>query len=161
LSELFNILPTPPQFDEERARVLAFVKQAVPDAIVEEVGSTAIRGLLGKQDIDIAVLTSKETFDAIRRRLDSIFERDADQFSDSVYQAYLVKSFLDVKIQATVRGGPHDTFDEFLEALRTEPRLVDAYNQLKLHWHGRPMHEYREAKASFIRETIAQFKGQQ
>jgi GrpB-like predicted nucleotidyltransferase (UPF0157 family) len=155
MSDVFYIVPRPAQFEQERARILTLVRRVVPDAIVREIGSTAVQGILGKQDLDIVVLASEGTFDAIRRRLDVVFERDLDQFRDAIYQAYRVESFLDVKIQATVHGGPHDTFDAFLEALRVEPTVADGYNRLKLRWHGRPMHEYREAKSAFICAAIS------
>lgn len=140
----------------EVERVLALVRAVIPsDAEVLEVGSTAVPGVIGKGDIDLLARASEEHFDALRDALDAHFERNATQLSNAVYQGYLVPSMFDVAIQCTVRGGPYDDFEGFLQALREDPAEVRAYNALKREWDGRPMTEYRAAKAAFVERVLA------
>lgn len=151
----FLVRPRPGDLDVERDRVVAAVRAVIPaEAEVFEVGSTAVPDVIGKQDIDLLVRAPAEAFESTRRALDRAFARNPDQLSTEQYQGYRVASHHDVAIQCTVKGGRHDTFLEFLDALRRSPELVQAYNDLKHQWHGHDMDEYRQAKAVFILETL-------
>jgi len=130
------------------------VRTAVPLASVLEVGSTAVEGVVGKQDIDIVVRVPAESFADTRDILDRMFSRNASQMSNSEYQGYLVTSSLDVAIQLVVAGGKYDTFVAFLQALSTDPTIRQAYNQLKIAWNGQPMQDYRVAKQEFIESVL-------
>lgn len=156
MSQQFLVRARPADLDEERDRVLAAVLAVVPrEAEVFEVGSTAVPGVVGKQDIDLLVRAPLHAFARTRQALDAAFSRDPGQLSNEQYQGYRVTSPHDVAIQCTVKAGPHDTFLEFLEALRGSPELVDAYNALKMQWHGRDMDAYRGAKSAFIQAALA------
>lgn len=138
----------------ERDRVIAILKSCVPAEWISEVGSTALEGVIGKQDIDILVLVPEASFLEVRGRLDSTLRRDRNQLSDDQFQGYIFESSLDVAVQLTVKGGTYDEFHQFLDALRESPNLVDAYNTLKIEYDGKPMAEYREAKSAFIRSVL-------
>ena len=138
----------------ERARALALVQHALPTASIAEVGSTAVPGVLGKQDLDFVAKVPAPRFDAARTALDAAFARNPDQISTPEYQGYTIESPLDIAIQLIIAGGPHDNFDRFAQALRANPDLRTAYNSLKAAWHGRPMGEYRAAKAAFIQSVL-------
>jgi GrpB-like predicted nucleotidyltransferase (UPF0157 family) len=135
--------------------VLAAIGELCPDADVREVGSTAIEGLPGKGDLDVLVRAPRSSFDATRAALDEVFPRDEQQFSSDIYQGYRVPSELDVAIQLTVTGGPHDDFVAFLELLRADATLLAAYADLKRDWNGRSMADYRAAKRAFIEAALA------
>jgi len=74
--------------------------------------------------------------------------------STEIYQGYTVNSELDVALQLTIEGGPHDTFLDFLENLRRSPELREEYNKLKKEFHGAPMTSYRDAKSRFIEASL-------
>jgi GrpB-like predicted nucleotidyltransferase (UPF0157 family) len=150
----FLIRPEPVGLRDEVARVVAQIRAILPDADVHEVGSTAIPALPGKQDIDLLVRVTEAEFSSACRALDQHFPRNEHQFSSHDYQGYTVPSVFDVAIQATVRDGPHDTFLDFLDALRRDDALIARYAELKRSWHGRPMAEYRLAKARFIESVL-------
>jgi len=122
---------------------------------VQEVGSTAVRGIVGKQDLDFLVLVTTSEFPIVRSKLDEIFPRNPEQLSNEEYQGYTVESKLDVAIQLTVEGGAHDTFLEFLVCLRESDVLRAEYNLLKQAFDGRAMDEYREAKHEFIERVLS------
>lgn len=131
------------------------MRAAVPDAEVTEIGSTAVPGVIGKQDIDLLLRVPAVRFAETRARLDAAFERDAQQLSNDCYQGYRIPSALDIALQVTVEGGPYDDFLPFLEALRASPELIAAYNALKRDWDGHPMDRYRAEKARFIEHILA------
>ena len=138
----------------ERQRVLTALGELVPPEWAHEVGSTAVDGLIGKQDLDFLVLTPANAFAATRETLDEHYERNPVQLSSEVYQGYTVQSELDVAIQLTVAGGPHDTFLDFLQKLQTDTGLRASYNALKRRYDGEPMADYREAKSAFIKAAL-------
>jgi GrpB-like predicted nucleotidyltransferase (UPF0157 family) len=152
---VFRVADPDPRLPAERERVLAELRGALADAEVLEVGSTAVPGLIGKGDLDVLVRVPPERFAETRARLDAALPRNAEQLSTEIYQGYLVPSPLDVAVQLTVAGGPHDTFVAFLDALRDDPRLVEEYVALKRRWDGQPMDAYREAKGAFVRRVLA------
>lgn len=141
--------------DEERKRALNLIADAVAVEWIHEVGSTAVAGLLGKQDLDFLVLVPASKFEETRAALDSRFARNAEQMSNDVYQGYKIESEHDVAIQLTVENGPYDTFLVFLDQLRTRPGLRDEYNDLKKSFDGRSMAEYRKAKQEFVERVLA------
>lgn len=156
MTELFHIRNINPSLlASERNRVLQLLKGLTPAGAAMEVGSTAVTGVIGKQDLDFMVRVDKDAFIEVRQTLDKQLERNPDQLSNDEYQGYYVVSPLDVAIQLTVTGSQYDNFEQFLEALRTDPHLVETYNDLKQKWDGKPMDEYRHAKASFIESVLA------
>ena len=141
--------------ERERDRALGFLECEIPDLHLMEVGSTAVEGLIGKCDIDLVASVPIDDFDRFRKALDGVLSRDPNQLSSDQYQAYIFPSDLDVKIQLTIKGGPYDKFEEFLNALKEDPKRVSTYNDIKLKWNGRPMEDYRRAKAEFIEFVLS------
>lgn len=151
----FRLLPRPPELGDVAVAILGDLRALLPDAEVYEVGSTALPEMPGKQDLDVLVRVPETAFEATRARLDARFPRNPDQYSSSIYQGYCVPSHLDVAIQLTVAGGPHDGFLRFLDALRADPARAAAYAALKRVMDGQPMDAYRAAKAAFIEATLS------
>lgn len=139
----------------ERERVLMLLRACVPPECVHEVGSTAVPGVVGKQDLDFLVRVSMQDFDGICAVLDQRFRRNADQLSNDTYQGYKVESDLDVAIQLTVEGGVNDDFLDFVRQLRASASLRAEYNELKQSFDGRSMDEYRAAKGAFIERALS------
>jgi GrpB-like predicted nucleotidyltransferase (UPF0157 family) len=154
-ADLFHVADLDPRLPGERDRVLAELRGALPEAEVFEVGSTAVPGVIGKGDLDFLVRVPPAGFAHTRASLDAWMPRNTNQLSTDIYQGYLVPSPLDVAVQLTVTGGPHDNFLVFVDALRSDVALVTEYNALKRRWHGQPMDSYREAKSAFIQRVLA------
>ena len=63
MAEEFRINSIDPEaLDAERHRVLALLAARVPSEYVHEVGSTAVAGVVGKQDLDFLVLVPTRDF---------------------------------------------------------------------------------------------------
>ena len=157
MTELFQLKDIEPnKLKSEKNRILKWLKELIPDALVMEVGSTAVRGAIGKEDIDILVRVEKKNFVKVRDILDKQFERNLEQISNSEFQGYCVVSSLDVAIQLTIIGSQYDSFERFLNILKTDPSLLKKYNDIKRKWNGKPMDEYRQAKSDFIESVLLQ-----
>ena len=153
--DTFRIVSHEPlRLERERARLFAVVRDATPVGSLLEVGSTAVEGVVGKEDIDFALVAPPHQFGVARADLDRRFERDLQQISNSEYQAYRIPSIFDAAIQLFVAGSQYDTFQSFLTHLRKSPSLRRAYNDLKSEWNGRPMQDYRAAKRRFIEAAL-------
>ena len=162
MDDIFRIIEPDPQIlDAARDEVLSNLNAQLSGVRIEEVGSTAVDGVIGKGDLDLLVLAPREKFAATRGHLDSLYPRNPEQLSNDEYQGYLVPSMLDVAIQLTIEGTQYDTFLSFLsflsflDLLKSSAALRDAYNQLKRNMHGKPMTEYRAAKSQFIESALA------
>lgn len=141
--------------EAERRRVSDDLKKLLPEEWIHEVGSTAIEGLIGKQDLDFLVRVPASEFNEARKTIDAALRRNPNQMSNDIYQGYVVESQLDVAVQLTVEGGPHDTFLVFLERLRGNADLRQRYNALKRKFNGQTMTEYRDAKKEFIEDVLS------
>ncbi len=150
--------PSPLQRDDVD-RALADVRDVLPWAEVREVGSTAVHGVLGKQDIDLLARVPEDRFQEAFEALAERFEHNPKQLHTEEYAGFIISRIPDVALQLTVKGGPHDDFEPFLQLLRTDPALRRAYNELKRAWDGKPMEAYRQAKAAFIERALQQAEG--
>lgn len=140
--------------DTERRRVVDMLSALLNRDYIFEVGSTAVDGVIGKNDLDYFIRVPGEEFFQVREILDSRFERNSNQISTDEYQGYIVESELDVAIQLTISGELHDDFLDFLDLLTGSSDLRERYNELKRNYHGKPMDEYRDAKREFIETAL-------
>lgn len=138
----------------ERTRILSVLETLSLPAEIIEVGSSAIDGVIGKEDVDFLVRTVPDQFKKVCTVFDDYFDRDVNQLSNEQYQAYKVPSDIDISLQVTPEGSPYDHFEAFLAILRQNRATRDSYNQLKRDYDGEPMSQYREAKAAFIMEQL-------
>jgi GrpB-like predicted nucleotidyltransferase (UPF0157 family) len=156
LAERFEIQNLDPELiKSERDRIFPVLQRILPFAKVIEVGSTAVEGVIGKQDIDFLARVPRNLFHAAKEALDQNFYRNERQFSAEDFQGYRVSSPLDIAIQLTAENGEHDVFERFLTLLRSDPELRRTYNELKVAFNLRPMDEYRVAKGDFIKRALA------
>jgi acyl-CoA thioester hydrolase len=130
--------------DELRAALHALV----PRAHVEHVGATAVPGLPTKGDVDVQVRVHRDQFDDARARL-------AQQYrpSEHAYQAPDGASF-DVDaphgpamVHLTVIDSEADEQWVYRELLREDRSLLSSFRQLRHAYEGRPMSQWRAAKA--------------
>jgi GrpB-like predicted nucleotidyltransferase (UPF0157 family) len=153
--EIFHLKKIDPEFlARERERAMTLLRRILGNIYIKEVGSTAIAGTIGKGDIDLLITVRADDFLSARTKLDLAFERDSDQLSNDIYQAFIIPSSVDIKVQLTVRDGPYDRFEAFLNVLRKDPKVLAQYEALKRSMDGKPMSVYRKAKAQFIQSVL-------
>ena len=153
--EIFRIQPPKVRLTRiEKVRVLRILRHLLPFSEVKETGSTAVPGVIGKQDLDFLVKVKTPQFRSARSTLDENFLRNAKQVSNENIQGYLIDSHVDIALQLVVENSEYDIFDEFVSALKHDPNLRLAYNHLKIQWDGMPMDDYRKAKRAFIEAIL-------
>jgi GrpB-like predicted nucleotidyltransferase (UPF0157 family) len=144
--------------DSERERILRLIKKVIPFALPKEVGSTAVDGVVGKQDLDFALRVPSSRFYEAQSILDSQFDRNDALRPVVGYQRYLVHSKLHVLVHLVVEGGYYDSdFDRFIKLLVTNRELRIAYNNLKIAYNGQSMSEYKRKKKAFIESALAKY----
>ena len=155
--EIFRIQPLQYRLLRmEKVRVIRMVRALIPFAEVKEIGSTAVAGVIGKQDLDVLVKVENNKFELAKSKLDECFPRNLAQLSNNNIQGYSVDSKVEVALQLVVKDSPYDCFDAFLDALSHDARLREKYNLLKTQWDGKPMEDYRTAKSLFIEAVLTE-----
>lgn len=89
---------------KEKVRVLRMVRALIPFAEVKEIGSTAVAGVIGKQDLDVLIKVDNNNFGLAKRILDEFFSRNGTQLSNENIQGYRVDSKADISLQLVVKG---------------------------------------------------------
>ncbi len=125
----------------------------IPEAVVEEVGSSSIQGCLTKGDVDFLVIVSKSNFNVARDRLVEFYEINDMDFIEYFESFKGKREGVDIGIQLCVNDNPFG-FLIFKKAMTASPKLVDDYNKIKIEASGLDVDEYRKAKNKFIESVI-------
>jgi GrpB-like predicted nucleotidyltransferase (UPF0157 family) len=132
------------------------LQNILPSSDIRHVGATVIPNCLTKGDLDIVVRVAAIDFASANDILSKAFKRNEGSVSTDDFAAFQdANTSPHLGIQLTTMGGPFDVFHIFAEALRSDPTLVAAYNDLKRRFVGRPMSDYRMAKDRFVAEVLA------
>jgi GrpB-like predicted nucleotidyltransferase (UPF0157 family) len=141
-------------FVEHRRRVL----ELLPQAEVEHVGSTAIRGALTKGDLDLLVRVKPGDFDAAVAGLRSLYVVEQWENWTATFASFAYPQAADppVGVQLAVAGSADEAlFGPFRDALVADPALLAEYNALKLQHDGEDYERYTDVKAEFIKRVLA------
>jgi GrpB-like predicted nucleotidyltransferase (UPF0157 family) len=140
-------------FDEMRAQL----EELLPRARIEHVGSTSVPGSITKGDLDICVLVGPGAFESAEGVLANRFSRNAGSDRTDSFASFVAAAVgrIPVGIQLVLRGGQEDDFLRWRDLLRGSLQTLEAYNDLKRQWHGRPHDQYRRAKSRFIAGALS------
>ena len=133
------------------SRIERQLRELLPGAEIEHVGSTAIPGCLTKGDLDIQVRVSTEAYAAARRKLAELYE-----INEGGFAADDATSFEDYStepphgVHLTVINGSCDIQWRFRDAIRASGELRQEYDEFKRRFEGRPAKAYRDAKCDFV-----------
>jgi len=140
-------------FEEIAARLRAILPVS---ADIRHIGATAIPGCLTKGDLDIVVRVHSRDFERADAALAGAFARNAGSDRTDDFSAFEDNGASpSLGVQLTALSGPCDDFHRFVDVLGREPGLVAEYNALKTRFNGKPMDDYRNAKAEFIARVLA------
>lgn len=130
------------------------IKQLIPFAIVEHIGSSAIPHAISKGDLDIYIEVPAQQFlDAIKDLQQLNFKEKPDTLR--THELCMLQSQAhDVALQIVVTGSEFQNFLTFRDQLRRHPELVQQYNQLKQSCSGTSPEQYRQIKAIFIQNIL-------
>jgi GrpB-like predicted nucleotidyltransferase (UPF0157 family) len=128
------------------------LRPMLPSSVdILHVGATAVIGCLTKGDLDIVIRVEAPEFPQAESVLAEQFRRNAGSIHSDAFAAFVDDTCVPQRgIQLVIRNSPLDHFHHFVAALSERPDLLKQYNNLKRHYHGLAMQDYRVAKASFI-----------
>jgi GrpB-like predicted nucleotidyltransferase (UPF0157 family) len=140
-------------FEAMRARL----EELLPQARIEHVGSTSVPDSITKGDLDVCVLVAEGAFESAERVLARQFGRNVGSDRSDSFAAFVADDAgrVSIGIQLVRCGGPEDNFLRWRDLLHRSPQLLEAYNDLKRQWHGRPHDQYRRAKSRFIEDALS------
>ncbi|MFP1630247.1 GrpB family protein [Zhengella sp. ZM62] len=122
---------------------------------IAHIGSTACAGLETTGDLDILVRVPQADFPAADAALAKAFPRDAGSVRTNDFAAFeMPGESMPAGIRLAAIGGAFDHFHLFAAALAAHPALVDGFNEIKRLFEGRPLADYRAAKALFVSAVL-------
>ncbi len=126
-----------------------FLKNLVPTADIQHIGSTAVPGSITKGDIDIQVRVDKKDFVASRLLLGEHYKpnRKNEIWRDGFasFENY-ANPAIPVGIQLTIKGSKYDEFYQVRDLFLRDPSLLKKYNEMKRSCEGKTYSEYRKHK---------------
>ena len=129
----------------------AIIKALVPDACIEHVGGTALPHGITKGDLDIQVRVGADAFRAASAALGRALAPDPDNaWGDGAASFRIDDADIPTGIHLTEIGGAFDFQWKYQDLLISRPDLVREYDGIKRRFEGKPMVDYRAAKAEFF-----------
>jgi GrpB-like predicted nucleotidyltransferase (UPF0157 family)/RimJ/RimL family protein N-acetyltransferase len=131
------------------------IRQVLPAARIEHIGSSAIEGALSKGDLDIFVGVEPERFEDAIGTIESLgFQINTRSFRNDSLCPFTADGYpLPVGLQLVANGSDFECFLVFRDRMHADADLRSAYNQLKRQAHGMSAEKYRRVKSDFI-ETV-------
>ena len=138
-------------FSELRGKI----REKLPSATIEHIGSTAIPNCLTKGDLDLVVSVSQQQFPHALETLDSMFCPNTGSDRNREFAAFVLEGQeLPVGIQLVAAGLGGDTFVAWRELLLESQDILKRYNELKASHRGSQMDQYRADKSEFIENEL-------
>jgi GrpB-like predicted nucleotidyltransferase (UPF0157 family) len=131
----------------------SIIQKHLANAQIEHIGASAIPNCISKGDLDIYVAVNN-----VEQAIGTIEQLDFKIKQNTLRTPQLCmlesQKSEDVAIQLVEKGSPFEDFLHFRDKLRTNPKLVNQYNQMKLSCTGFTQEKYREVKSRFIEEIL-------
>jgi uncharacterized protein len=133
-------------------QIAALVEPLTAGADVQDMGATAIPGLLTKGDVDVNVRVAAGDFAPLVEFLGRRFEINQPQNWTEGFASFADETnyALPVGVQVTILCHADDVYIAQRDRLAARPDLIAEYNQLKSGYEGSDMDDYRTAKWAFI-----------
>lgn len=131
------------------------IKERLPEADVQHVGSTAVPNCLTKGDLDIQVRVTTEQFQMAVQTLSALYELNEGSVKTDSFRAFKDDSTVPpLGVQLNVINSEFDFFWKFRDVLLINDKYRKEYDDLKRNYEGKEMDEYREAKNEFFQRII-------
>ncbi|MFD1737612.1 GrpB family protein [Bacillus salitolerans] len=127
------------------------IKERLPEADVQHVGSSAIPNSLTKGDIDIQVRVVSDQFPEAVKVLSLLYKLNEGSVKTETFRAFKDDSIdPPLGVQLTIIDSEFDFFWKFRDVLLLNHQYRFEYDKLKKKYEGKEMDEYREAKNEFF-----------
>jgi GrpB-like predicted nucleotidyltransferase (UPF0157 family)/RimJ/RimL family protein N-acetyltransferase len=132
------------------------IRQALPAARVEHIGSSSIEGAISKGDLDIFVGVEAEGFEDAVAAIESLgFRIKTESFRNESLCPFESDAYpLPVGLQLVVNRSEFEFFLTFRNRMNTDGGLRSEYNRLKRHASDFSDDQYRRVKSQFIESVL-------
>lgn len=151
--DIVHFLPTEEIFEKAAIVFDAQKKELesiLPAVDIQQVGSCAVPGMIGKFDVDIQIRTTFEQFQKVVQILEQNYTPKHPEIWTDEFVAFSNNKEYLIDLVVTVIDSKHDDFYRVRDALITNPELREEYNNLKKRYEGKSYGEYRKAKMEFL-----------
>jgi GrpB-like predicted nucleotidyltransferase (UPF0157 family) len=127
----------------------ARISTALPDAVVEHIGSSAVDEVVSKGDLDVFVGVEQTSFESCLTILEGLgFKiKEGSLRTESLCPFEVFGHAIDVGVQLVALNSKFEFFRTFLAR---DDTLREQYNNLKLSCAGMSQDDYRHRKSEFI-----------
>ncbi|RYF30289.1 MAG: GrpB family protein [Comamonadaceae bacterium] len=132
------------------------ILHVLPEARVEHIGASSIQGSVSKGDVDICVIVDSlahELAVSALQRLGYSVKADTLRTAE-LCMLESERQDVDLALQVVAGGSRFEFFMTFRDALRSDPSLAAAYNEVKLKHQDMSAADYRAAKTRFIEAVL-------
>lgn len=151
--DIVHILPADELF-EKAAEIFAIqqkqLKDLLPPVDIQQVGSSAVRGMIGKLDVDIQIRTTKEQFQDIVALMKKSYVPKHPEIWDEGFVTFSNNKEALVDLIVTIVGSKYDDFYKVRDVLAADEKLREEYNELKRPFDRKPYSEYKKMKVAFL-----------
>lgn len=142
-------------------RVATRLRALVPHQQLEHVGSSSVPGAHSKGDLDVCLVVEPDRLEEVVTALlgAGYFEKFDTLRTEQLCMLLSPEGSDEHAVQVVATGSPFTNFIVFRDMLRSNPRLLVAYSQLKQKAASLGEHEYRRRKSVFIESALASGAG--
>jgi GrpB-like predicted nucleotidyltransferase (UPF0157 family) len=131
------------------------IKERIPEADVQHVGSTAVPNSLTKGDLDIQVRVTPDQFPKAAQLLTALYQLNEGSGKTECFRAFKDDSTdPPLGVQLTIIDSEYDFFWKFRDILLMNDAYRKEYDELKRKFEGKEMDDYREAKNEFFQKLM-------
>ncbi len=131
----------------------SIIQKYLPKSQIEHIGASSIPNCVSKGDLDIyvAVENVEQAIVTIEKLNFKIKQETLRTEQLCMFESQKNE---DVAIQLVEKSSSFEDFLHFRNKLRSNPDLVEQYNQMKLSCTGFTHEQYREVKSRFIEKVL-------
>jgi GrpB-like predicted nucleotidyltransferase (UPF0157 family) len=126
------------------------LENILPQVDIQQVGSCAIPGAIGKFDVDVQIRVRPDQFKEVVGILHQHYEPKHPEIWTDEFVAFSNNKEYLIDLVVTVIDSNKDDFYRVRDALIANPELLEEYNTLKRSFEGKPYAEYSKAKKEFL-----------
>jgi len=135
--------------DEKYQEIKSMILSTLPNVEIEHVGSSAVKGVLTKKDLDITVRAEISEFQKCIDAMEKMFKavhKDVWQYNKNTSEGMAIFTKQDnylesIDIMLVVKGSRFDEYHIFREILEKDDCVRQDYNALKKAYQGKPYKE--------------------
>lgn len=150
---IVQVYPFDPRGKTLGDEIVAQIKSVLPNANVLFMGSVALE-IAGQKDIDIYILSERSSFNNFLPELEKLFgeiNKQGDYVKRSFIEWKMQKEGYEIEIYLT--EPPQRQIDVY-NTLKSNDKLRQKYEDLKVSFNGKSYKDYQKAKYEFYNEIL-------